>query len=183
VKLLGIGLRTPEGLDLRVHPAFIPKRYLLAAVRDEFNGIYLRGEAVGSMLLYGKGAGALPTAQAVLGDVLVSAREAVQGRGVPRAVLAPDPERRLPLDDVRTKYYLRLIVQDRPGVLALVAGCLGGARVSVAQMHQAEGIRGEATITMLTHEAKDRDMREALKGIAALPSIRKAPRAVRIFDL
>ena len=183
VKLLGVGLRTPEGLDLRVHPAFIPKRYLLASVRDEFNGIYLRGEAIGSMLLYGKGAGALPTAQAVLGDVLVSAREAIQGRGAPRVLPPPEPERRLPLDDVRTKYYLRLIVEDRPGVLALVAACLGGARVSVAQMHQAEGIRGEATITMLTHEARDRDVRDAVNGIAALPSIRKAPRAVRIFEI
>lgn len=183
VKLLGIALRKPEGLDIRVHPAFIPKRYLLASVRDEFNGIYFRGEATGSMLFYGKGAGALPTAQAVLGDVMVSARETLQGRSVPRAVLPPEPERRLPLDEVRTKYYLRLIVEDRPGVLAVVAACLGGARVSVAQMHQAEGIRGEATITMLTHEARDRDVRDAVNGIAALPSIRKAPRAVRIFDI
>jgi hypothetical protein len=82
-KLLGIAIRTPAGLDLRVHPAFIPKRYLLAAVRDEFNGIYMRGEAAGSMLLYGKGAGALATAQAVLGDVIASARgvDVAEGRG------------------------------------------------------------------------------------------------------
>jgi homoserine dehydrogenase len=75
VRLLGIAMRTPSGLDVRVHPAFIPKRYLLAAVRDEFNGVYLRGEAAGSMMLYGKGAGALPTAQAVLGDLMATARE------------------------------------------------------------------------------------------------------------
>ena len=74
-KLLGIALRTPSGLDVRVHPAFIPKRYLLASVRDEFNGIYLRGEASGSMMLYGKGAGAFPTAPAVLGDVHTLPRE------------------------------------------------------------------------------------------------------------
>jgi len=183
VKLLGIGLRKPEGLDLRVHPAFIPKRYLLAAVRDEFNGIYLRGEATGSMLFYGKGAGALPTAQAVLGDVLASARELLDGRKSRGVLPEPEPALRLPLDDVRTKYYLRLIVEDRPGVLAQVAGCLGGARVSVAQMIQAEGIRGEASLTMLTHEARDRDVRDAVKAIASLPAIRKQPRAVRIFDV
>jgi len=183
VKLLGIALRHPEGLDVRVHPAFIPKRYLLAAVRDEFNGIYLRGEATGSMLFYGKGAGALPTAQAVLGDVLVTARECVSGVKVLGSPPRHDPERRLPLDMVRTKYYLRLMVEDRPGVLAQVAACLGGAGVSVAQMFQAEGVRGEASITILTHQARDRDVREAVKGIAGLQTIRKSPRAVRIFDI
>jgi homoserine dehydrogenase len=183
VKLLGVALRTSEGLDLRVHPAFIPKRYLLASVRDEFNGIYLRGEATGSMLFYGKGAGALPTAQAVLGDAVASAREIAAGIKCPHSKPAPEPERRLPLDEVRSKYYLRLIVEDRPGVLAQVAACLGGSRVSVAQMFQAEGIRGEASITMLTHEARDRDVRDAVKGIAGLPAARKAPRAVRIFEI
>ena len=188
-KLLGIAMRTPGGLDVRVHPAFIPKRYLLASVRDEFNGIYLRGEASGSMMLYGKGAGAFPTAQAVLGDVLMLARE----RGRPAGNGAPlharrrseweEPLSRLSPDDVRTKYYLRLIVEDRPGVLAQVANRLGGAGVSVAQMFQEPGVRGEASITMLTHEARDKDVRDAVQAIATLPAIRKKPRAVRIFDI
>ena len=183
VKLLGVALRHAEGLDVRVHPAFIPKRYLLASVRDEFNGIYFRGEATGSMLFYGKGAGAYPTAQAVLGDVLVTARECVSGVKLLGAGMKYEPEKRLPLDAVRTKYYLRLIVEDRPGVLAQVAACLGNAGVSVGQMFQAEGVRGEAWITILTHQACDRDVREAVKGIAKLPAARKTPRAVRIFDL
>lgn len=197
VKLLGIAIRTPSGVDIRVHPAFIPKRYLLASVRDEFNGVYLRGEASGSMLLYGKGAGALPTAQAVLGDVLTSAREwawreaARPERGAavphPRATgTAANGDGRLArcsLDDVRTKMYLRLMVEDRPGVLAQVANRLGGSGVSVAQMFQEPGVRGEASITMLTHEARDRDVRDAVRAIGELPSVRKAPRAVRIFDI
>jgi homoserine dehydrogenase len=188
-KLLGIALRTPSGLDVRVHPAFIPKRYLLASVRDEFNGIYLRGEASGSMMLYGKGAGAFPTAQAVLGDVLTLARERSRParNGAPaRAGRRPDHEEtltQLSPDDVRTKYYLRLIVEDRPGVLAQVANRLGGAGVSVAQMFQEPGVRGEASITMLTHEARDKDVRDAVQAIATLPVIRKKPRAVRIFDI
>jgi homoserine dehydrogenase len=188
-KLLGIALRTPSGLDVRVHPAFIPKRYLLASVRDEFNGIYLRGEASGSMMLYGKGAGAFPTAQAVLGDVLTLARERSRpaGHAAPaRAGRRPDREEtltQLSPDDVRTKYYLRLIVEDRPGVLAQVANRLGGAGVSVAQMFQEPGVRGEASITMLTHEARDKDVRDAVLAIATLPAIRKKPRAVRIFDI
>jgi len=183
VKLLGVALRNRDGLDLRVHPAFIPRRYLLASVRDEFNGIYLRGDATGSMLFYGKGAGAFPTGQAVLGDVLVAAREIVSGAPVVASRHGVQVEPRLPLDLVRTKYYLRLIVEDRPGVLAQVAASLGASSVSVAQMFQAEGIRGEASITILTHEARDRDVRDAVTGIAALPAVRKAPRAVRIFDL
>jgi len=199
-KLLGIAIRTNEGLDLRVHPAFIPKRYLLAAVRDEMNGVYLRGEATGNMMFYGKGAGAMPTAQAVLGDVLDVARELVlrrgaaggpgtAGAGIPgaaggapgRAARSAAP-RRLSLDDVRTKYYLRFLVEDRPGVLAEIAERLGAHRVSVAQMFQDAGMRGEASIVMLTHEARDRDVRDAVQGIAALRSVRKTPRAVRIFD-
>jgi homoserine dehydrogenase len=207
VKLLGIGIRSAEGLDLRVHPAFIPKRYLLAAIRDEFNGVYLRGEASGSMLLYGKGAGALPTAQAVLGDVITSSRELLlrgiteretvgagtgAGGGWPhhggattataKKSLPPDDER-LPLDEVRTKYYLRLTVEDQPGVLAQIAHRLGGSRVSVAQMHQAPSVRGQASITMMTHESRDKDAREAVAAIAALPSVLKGPRAIRVFDL
>jgi len=183
VKLLGIALRHPTGLDVRVHPAFIPKRYLLASVRDEFNGIYLRGEATGSMLFYGKSAGALPTAQAVLGDVLVTARECVSGAKLLGSAEGTEAEQRVPLDHVRTKYYLRLMVEDRPGVLSQVTACLGSASVSVAQMFQAEGMRGEASITILTHQARDKDVREAVKAIALLPTIRKSPRAVRIFDL
>jgi homoserine dehydrogenase len=192
VKLLGIAIHTPTGLDVRVHPAFIPKRYLLAAVRDEFNGIYLRGEASGSMMLYGKGAGALPTAQAVLGDLMATARErnhrpepaAAPAAPTPDARAAePEPAERLPLDEVRTKCYIRLLVEDRPGVLAQVANRLGATSVSVAQMFQEPGIRGEASITMLTHEARDKDLREAVRSIGELPSIRKKPRAVRIFDL
>ena len=210
VKLLGIGIRSAEGLDLRVHPAFIPKRYLLASVRDEFNGVYLRGEASGSMLLYGKGAGAMPTAQAVLGDVITVSRElllrgvtereavgAAAGAGSggdtpawPRpnnsakkpSALPPDDER-LPLDEVRTKYYLRLTVEDQPGVLAQIAHRLGASRVSVAQMHQAPSVRGQASITMMTHESRDKDVREAVAAIAGLPTVLKGPRAIRIFDL
>lgn len=197
-KLLGVAIQTPEGLDLRVHPAFIPKRYLLASIRDEFNGVYLRGEAAGSMLLYGKGAGAAPTAQAVLGDVIASARERLLGRSTGVAEGAPPSTsaaatgsldrngkdlERLPLDLVRAKYYLRLLVEDRPGVLAQIANRLGGCGVSVAQMFQEPGVRGEASITMLTHEARDKDARNAVREIGELPAIRKTPRAVRIFDL
>jgi homoserine dehydrogenase len=186
VKLLSIGQRTTEGLDLRVHPAFIPKRYLLAAVRDEFNAIYLRGDASGSMMFYGKGAGALPTAQAVLGDLIAVARER-RLRGAAAAASSPpppgpEPEARLPLDEVRTKVYLRLLVDDQPGVLAQIAQRLGASRVSVAQMFQEPGVRGEASITILTHEARDRDLRDAVAAIASLPAVRRAPRSIRIFD-
>ena len=199
VKLLGIALRTPSGLDLRVHPAFIPKRYLLASVRDEFNAVYLRGDASGSMMFYGKGAGALPTAQAVLGDVMMVAREtrlrAASASGAssgarPNTDAAPRrpaatsvDDERLSIDEIQTRYYLRLLVEDQTGVLAQIAHRLGASRVGVAQMFQAPGLRGEAEITILTHDARDRDVRDAVKAIAALPSVRRAPRAIRIFDV
>ena len=119
----------------------------------------------------------------MLGDVVVTARECVSGVKLLAAPTEHNPASRLPLDQVRTKYYLRLLVEDLPGVLAQVAACLGATNVSVAQMFQAEGVRGEASITILTHHAKDKDVREAVKGIAKLPAIRKTPRAVRIFDI
>jgi homoserine dehydrogenase len=84
---------------------------------------------------------------------------------------------------VRTKYYLRFLVEDRPGVLAEIAERLGKCRISVAQMFQGAGVRGEASIVILTHEARDRDVRDAVRAIGQLGSIRRAPRAVRIFDL
>jgi homoserine dehydrogenase len=95
----------------------------------------------------------------------------------------PEPAERLPLDEVRTKAYVRLLVEDRPGVLAQVANRLGASSVSVAQMFQEPGVRGEASITMLTHEARDRDIRDAVRSMGELPTVRKAPRAVRIFDV
>jgi homoserine dehydrogenase len=155
-------------------------------------------------MLYGKGAGALPTAQAVLGDVIAAAREIrLRGGAPPRPAAtagdagarkadasspkpvrpAPPDDERLPLDEVRTKYYLRLMVEDQPGVLAQIAHRLGASRVSVAQMHQAQAIRGQASITMLTHEARDKDVREAVVAITTLPAVVKGPRAIRIFDL
>ena len=98
------------------------------------------------------------------------------------AFTGPDDER-LPRDEVRTKYYLRLMVEDQPGVLAQIAHRLGASRVSVAQMHQAQSIRGQASITMLTHEARDKDVRDAVAAITSLPAVVKGPRAIRIFDL
>jgi homoserine dehydrogenase len=165
-------------------------------VRDEFNAVYLRGDASGSMLLYGKGAGALPTAQAVLGDLIAVARErrlrgngngagpahAAGSSGGASAAAKAAPEPRLPLDEIRTKVYLRLTVEDQAGVLAQITQRLGVARVSVAQMFQEPGVRGDASITILTHEARDRDIRDAVAAIASLPAVRRPPRAIRIFD-
>jgi homoserine dehydrogenase len=127
----------------------------------------------------------------VLGDLIAVAREQrLRGAGArppsPSAAASrradAEEEARLPLDEVRTKAYLRLIVDDQPGVLAQLAQRLGAARVSVAQMFQEPSVRGEASITILTHEARDRDLRDATSAIAALAAVRRAPRFIRIFD-
>src|SRR5947199_10578485 len=109
------------------------------------------------MLFYGKGAGALPTAQAVLGDVMVTAREVVAGVKLLASPPTHKPETRVPLDRIRTKYYLKLLVEDRPAVLAQMAACRGSADCSVAQMFQADGVGGQAPITILQHQAAGAD--------------------------
>ena len=175
----------PEGLELRVHPTMIPKRWLLASVAGVNNAVYVTSRALGHSMYYGRGAGMMPTAVAVVSDVLELARN-VLGRSPGMAATSVPRLTRRAVRDIgllRSRYYLRFAVLDRPGVLAQLAGVLGKHEVSIAHVTQ-EGKEPEraVTVVILTHEARERNVRLALAQIAKLESVVEAPRLVRLCE-
>ena len=178
VKLLAIVERTGEdALSVRVHPALVPKSHPLAGVRDAFNAVFIEGEAAGELMLYGQGAGGLPTASAVVGDLI----DAVRNRSA--GTTAPTPERRparlLPESELRTQCYISLDVTDRPGVLAAVTTIFGNHDVSIRSMEQ-EGYAGEARLLFVTHLAREGDIRDTLAELAELDTVEQIGGVMRI---
>jgi homoserine dehydrogenase len=182
IKLLAIGKRNNGAMELRVHPAFVPKRHPLSSVNDVFNALYLHGDAVGDVMFYGRGAGALPTGSAVAGDIIDIARNILSDSAarVSTACFRKLPV--LPMDAVTTRYYIRMQVADRPKVLASVAGLFGEHEVSIASVVQRETHDGLADIVWLTHPAIERNIRSALKEIETLETVRKVNNMVRVED-
>ena len=178
VKLLAIVERTGEdALSVRVHPALVPKSHPLAGVRDAFNAVFIEGEAAGELMLYGQGAGGLPTASAVVGDLI----DAVRNRSA--GTTAPTPERRparlLAESELRTQCYISLDVTDRPGVLAAVTTVFGNHHVSIRSMEQ-EGYAGEARLLFVTHMAREGDIRDTLAELAGLDTVEQIGGVMRI---
>ncbi len=179
VKLLAIVERLGnDSLSVRVHPAMIPNEHPLASVRDAFNAVFIEGEAAGELMLYGQGAGGLPTASAVVGDLIDATRNLLAG------TTAPTPERlpaRLQPDaELVTRYYVSLDVADRPGVLAAVTTVFGDHNVSIRSMEQ-EGLGNEARLLLTTHVAREGDVRATLARLDALESVRRIGGVIRII--
>ncbi len=184
VKLLAIAKRAGEGVDVRVHPAMLPEGHLLAKVDGVFNAVVVRGDAVGETLYYGAGAGALPTASAVVADIAEVA--AALHRGEPRAAdpcarRRVEPRPLIPLEAVEAAYYLRFEAQDRPGVLSKISGVLGSHRISIAQVRQHGRDRdGTVPLVILTHQAREGNLRRALGEIEALGVTEGAAVVIRV---
>jgi homoserine dehydrogenase len=190
IKLLAIAKATEPaggagaGVEVRVHPTMIPATSPLAAVSGVFNGISLTGDAVGDLMFYGRGAGQMPTASAVLSDVVEIARRIAHG--IPSLALelpsiGPRALPLTPIDAIRCCYYLRVTAQDKPGVLSRVAGILGENDISIANVIQkGRGTREAVPVVMLTHEARERDMRAALTKIDRLPDVGAATMMIRV---
>ncbi len=184
IKLLAIAKATDHGVEVRVHPTMIPAASPLAAVAGVFNAIFLTGDAVGDLMFYGRGAGQMPTASAVWSDVLEIARRVAHG--IPSLALelpsvGSQPLALTPMDAIRCCYYLRVMARDRPGVLSRVAGILGDNDISIANVIQkGRGTREAVPVVMLTHEARERDMRVALTAIDALPDVATATTMIRV---
>jgi homoserine dehydrogenase len=186
IKHLAVGRDGGEGIELRVHPALVHRDTPLANVGGVLNAIAIEGRALGPCLLSGRGAGDMPTAVSVVADVLDVARARLSGAvGLVTRGLQMKARRTTPIDDVRTRYYLRFQAHDRPGVLARLAGELGDAGVSIEQMVQ-EGGAGSSglpvDIVMLTHEAAERDVRRALEAIQRSGVAASSPRLIRIQE-
>ena len=175
IKLLAIAKATDGGLEARVHPTMIPATSPLSAVSGVFNAIFLTGDAVGDQMFYGRGAGQMPTASAVWSDAIEIARRLAHGHGaLPEdlPLLATDGLRLRPMEEISSTYYLRVMMQDRPGVLSQVAGILGRHAISIASVIQKERHHVAAVpVVMMTHEAVERNMRAALAEIDRLPVV------------
>jgi homoserine dehydrogenase len=190
IKLLGITKRTAKGIELRVHPTLIPSRRLIANVEGVMNAILVKGDAVGPTLYYGAGAGALPTASAVVADLVDVTRliTADPEQRVPHLAFQPDQLSDtpvLPIEDVETSYYLRMRVADRPGVLADITRILADCRISIESMVQKQQVRGkrEVDIVFLTHRALERDVNQAIKRMAKLKTVLGAIVRIRAESL
>ncbi len=185
IKLLGIAKRQAAGVELRVHPTLVPSKRLIANVEGAMNAVLVQGDAVGATLYYGKGAGAEPTASAVIADLVDVTRLSTADplNRVPHLAFQPDQLSDLPilpLEDVETACYLRLRALDRPGVLADVTRILADLNISIESMIQREPAQGEdqTDVVLLTHVAREKDINDAIVRIEALDSI--AGQVVRI---
>ena len=184
IKLLAIAHRAPEGIDVRVHPTMLPKTHQLATVNGVFNAIYVTGDAVGETMFFGEGAGAGAAASAVMGDVLEVARHLTLGIPPVVGCTCTDDLAIVPMEDLKTKYYIRFAVADRPGVLAAMAGVFAKHGVSVRSVVQ-RGNSEHATVNLsyVTHTAAEASVRAVLAEIAQLDDVLRAePSVIRVED-
>jgi homoserine dehydrogenase len=195
LKLLAIAKQTTgEGVELRVHPTFVPSGHVLASVRGAYNAVFVNGDAVGNTMFYGLGAGMMPTGSAVVADIMDISRCLIQGTE-PLMGKRPSEGKAgyqssvavIPMEDVVSSYYFRFSAVDRPGVLSKISGILGKHSISISAVIQ----KGRSStspdepvpIVMLTHEAKERAVREAIKEIDQLDVVRAPTQLIRIENL
>jgi len=188
IKLLGIARLAENSVEVRVHPALIPENHPFASVQNEYNAITIEGDAVGDVMLYGKGAGRMAAASAVVSDITYLARQVAAGTAGKLPYISGDFRKHLraiPRADMVSRFYLRFTVADRPGVLAGISGILSHHGVSISGVYQPErgfnGGRG-VPIMILTHAAREGVMEKALKEIRRKPFIRAKPVLLRIEE-
>ena len=180
VKLLAI-CEHDEGTDevaVRVHPAMVPLQHPLANVRDSFNAVFIEGDAVGSLMFYGRGAGGMPTASAVLGDLIDAAVNL--RRGMHGSLGSFARARILPIDETSAEYCLRLDVADKPGVLHAVTGVFAAHGVSIRKAEQ-EGLGDDARLVFITHPAREADVQDTLRELRDLDSVRDVGGLLRVI--
>ncbi len=184
MKLLAIMRQSKDGVELRVHPSFISRFHPLATVEDEYNGIYVIGDAVGETMFYGKGAGQMPAASAVVSDLVYVAQKIHYGIGGRLPYVMLDSHKKIKLKniaDLVTQYYLRFMTVDQTGVLAQISNVLGRHNVSIASVVQKESYNPKRVpIVMVTHDAREKDIMAACKEIDALKIVQAPTRLIRI---
>ena len=190
IKLLGIAKKTPAGIELRVHPTLIPSKRLIANVEGAMNAVQVFGDAVGTTLYYGKGAGSEPTASAVIADLVDVTRllTADPQNRVPHLAFQSDAVQDipvLPIGEVTTSYYLRLRVADQAGVLAEITKILASHSVSIDALLQKEANEGESQtdLVILTHETKEKNMLAAIQEIQGLKTVAGEVTKIRLENL
>lgn len=182
VKLLAIARRDGrdgDSVELAVYPAMIPHSHPLAAVRGAFNAVFIRGDAVGDLMLYGMGAGMMPTGSAVVADCIDAAHNLIRRVSPPREVRS-NHVRVKPIDEIQSRYYVRVLVVDRPGVMAAIASEFGRAQVSIESLIQKGRGQDPVSVVFVTHRACERDMQDALRNIGALDVVHSIASVIRV---
>ena len=183
IKLLAVGRNTDDGIDVRVHPVFLPKMHPLASVNGVFNAVFVRGDVIGDAMFYGRGAGALPTASAVVADIIEVVRDIVSETTGRMKYRIGERKKLCPVEKTRSSYYLRLVVADEPGVLGEIATTFGRAKVSLKSVIQARWTEdGDAEIVAVTHVVTHAAASAAAEALRALPVVREVRSLIRVAD-
>lgn len=181
IKLLGVARNTEGGIEVSVHPMLIDSRHPLASVNDTFNAVFVKGDAVGDTMFYGRGAGELPTASAIIGDVFDTAKNIIYGcTGHVNCTCY----KTLPIkcmDDVINRYFMRLQVEDRPGVLAAVTSVFGANNVSIEQFIQKRKEEDFAEIVIITEEVAERNVKKSFEELKGMSMIKKISAVIRVY--
>lgn len=181
IKLLGVARNTPEGIEVRVHPMLIPSTHPLAAVNDSFNAVFVHGDAVDDAMFYGRGAGEMPTASAVVGDIFEIARNirfGCTGR------ISCTCYKELPIkkmEDIKSRYFLRMQVEDRYGVLASIASVFGNNCVSIAQIVQKEKKKDAAELVVITDKVRERHLNDSLSIFKGMSIVKEISAVIRVY--
>ena len=183
IKLLGVAKDTPEGIEARVHPMLIDSNHPLATVNDSYNAVFLTGDAVQDTMFYGRGAGELPTASAVVGDIMDVARNMLfhcNGR------IGCSCYKNLPIKrigDTTSRYYIRMRLEDRAGTLAAMAGVFAENDASIAILLQKETIENDAEIVVVTHEVAEKKFMDAIKKFSSMEMVKEISSIIRVYAL
>jgi hypothetical protein len=183
IKLLAVGRDTADGIDIRVHPVFLPQTHPLASVKGVFNAIFVRGNIIGEAMFYGRGAGSLPTASAVTSDIIEIVRDIVSGTAGRIKYKIGQKKKLCPVEKTKSSYYLRLVVVDEPGVLGEIATTFGKVGVSLKSVIQARQTEdGYAEIVAVTHIVTHAAASRAVEALKALSVVREVRSLIRVAD-
>lgn len=180
IRLLAIAKKSGQEIQVRVHPTFIPLNHPLAAVRDSYNGIFIRGDAVGNLMLYGRGAGALPTGSAIISDIINAYLNKHDHTYSTLCNCDWNQEKVYFNNNWETEYFIRMTVKDKPGVLATIAGIFGKYDVSIASVIQKDRNGDSTPIIFVTHKAKELSIREAIKDMKNEPVVVRVENVIRV---
>lgn len=182
LKLLAIGKQSHDGIEVRVHPTFVRKDHPLAAVNDSFNAVYLTGDSVGDVMLYGRGAGALPTGSAIVSDIIYAATHTENKYSTFKNTANADKDVKF-VSDFKSAYYMRLTVEDRAGILAKIATIFSKNGISIVEMVQKPArADGKVPLVLITHETKELSVRSAVAKINALEEIAHVDTVLRVVS-
>ncbi|HCI73273.1 MAG TPA: homoserine dehydrogenase [Lachnospiraceae bacterium] len=181
IKLIAVANHTPEGIEAKVHPMLLPESHPLSSVSGSYNAVYVNGDAVEDVMFYGRGAGEMPTASAVMGDVFAVARRIKEhSQGSTRDnVYRTIPVKRI--ENTRSSYFIRMSVEDKPGVLATIASIFGNNSVSIEQVIQKNKIGNDAELVIITSNVKERHIKDALLILESSSVVRKVANMIRVY--